>query len=523
MAIKPMSAPTPKTRQESNLLYRLIGGMNKTEKRDFKLYANKYSKEGGNIYVKMFDAICAAARKHNNADSLKDADVKAEIKDKAMAPYFNSAKSKLKTMLFDYLYEKDEEDELEANIFKNLRLSQILYEKGFKPESERLLQRALLDARNEEHFALQLKAIYMQFNRSSVDGLAAGDWLYNLNEESKDALHRLDDFMLNAYVHQAAFNRYVGADKKGKGKLKYAPTEKDLLRNHKNAASVGAKVLAINSLIFHHHRLQDFDTALLYCREQVELLENTLPNTRRFVNDYFIASQNYLAILNKYHRYGELETGIRNYEAQAERYLTVKDEPFRSYALSSIDMLWIVLHSSKHDLPNALKATQKAAARFAQLEKQLTVAKKIVLISLIKEGYFLNKQYGEALQWVQRFKKEAIPGIEDQRKIANLITEVLILLETKAPLNKIKSCVASIRYAVNKTVTDVKHSEFTFYIVKEIEELIAARNKDEQRDVLNRLLEHHKSLLPLNDVYSRAIINESGYINWLKDKAASVK
>jgi len=515
-----MPAKPTKTTGENSLIYRFIAGMSKTEKRDFKLYAGKYAKQGGNIYVKMFDAITAATRKKAADSLITDREVKAEIHDSKLLPYFNSAKSKLKAILFDYLYEQKDDTTTETQIFKALRLSEILYDKGFRAEGEKLLSKAIADAQREEYFALELKAIDLLLNRSTVDDLTALNTLTQLHTQAENALLKLGNFMHHSYVHQVVFNQYTGTVQKQKKPVGHTPQREDLVLDLANAKSVSARYLALNALIFFFHRRQDFDAALNYSRQQVELLEKTLPHTQRFMPDYFIASQNYLAILNKYLRHHELEQGIKNYEAKAETYLTLKHEPARSYALASADMLWIALYISKNDLTNTLKFSQRAAHRFQALAKHLTIAKKTVLISFIKQGFFVCKKYKEALHWIDVFKKQAVPGVEEQRKVANLLTQLIILYETNATLNALKSCAASLRYAVKQTVNNTAHAELTLYLIKEIENLVAARNTEEQASVLNRLLQHHEQQLPINDVYLRALINESGYITWLKDKAA---
>lgn len=71
------ASPKRKARSGSPSVYNLIAAMNSDEKRFFKLYVQRYAKEGGNIYQTLFDVINAELQKRGETD---DERIKALVK-----------------------------------------------------------------------------------------------------------------------------------------------------------------------------------------------------------------------------------------------------------------------------------------------------------------------------------------------------------------------------------------------------------------------------------------------------------
>jgi len=146
----------PKPSSEN--LYLLIKSLTKEEKRNFKLYINRYAESDSGLYVKVFDAI-EKADNNNESAIIRQLNIR----------HFNKLKSRLYIEILDCLAFYNRNETVQFTIRTLITQSDILRKKTLLKQADELLRRAeklavKFDFSLLHVLILQKRFYYLQFN-----------------------------------------------------------------------------------------------------------------------------------------------------------------------------------------------------------------------------------------------------------------------------------------------------------------------------------------------------------------------
>lgn len=187
-------------------LFQLIHSLTPSEKRYFKLFAQRHVIGNKNHYEKLFDAFDALPRDK----AYDEATFKRSLKGKAWAKNFAVQKSLLQELVLSAMHAYHVEKTEEGKLNKLIVQIQFLYDKGLFEPAHKLLEEALQLAARREHLPEQV-ILYQLKNRLSrirekPDDIAA---FLNDFEEETIVLKQLETERQLTHLRRRYFTSYL--------------------------------------------------------------------------------------------------------------------------------------------------------------------------------------------------------------------------------------------------------------------------------------------------------------------------
>ncbi len=507
---------TRRARQGSPLVYQLIERMSGDEKRYFKLFAQKYDKGDNNLCLCLFNAVNEQLRKGN---AISDQTIQQQIKGHSLQDYFASAKNKLKNMLCDALYEMHSKHMEEFTIMKNIGIAGILHDKGFMEEGNKQLKQAMEVARQKEYYTLWLEGFRHRVNYS-VTGLTTDfKLLHSWNDEMQEVMTTLTDYSQQVFYNRLTFNAYVAAPDKIDARTTKVFNEKSLLENTRKAKSAYAKYLSLNGLIFYYEKNKQRKQINHIALQQKNVLFETLAYTNRYTGEFFVSYQNYLNSLDPRTEPDLIIEGSREMEKLAQQYLVKgKNKKVGTLAVFSATTIRLNVFIEQNNLA-ALKTEVVHAIRVhKQTSTILGNVHEVVLSSLIKDSFFGLSKYAEALKWIKHIKAVAPAGVMNHYKFCNLLTELMILIDSGASIRSLRNSEENLRLSISRFNFTEPQQQTLLHLLKLVSTVTTARNGKETGIYLNNILAFTQTIRKSADGTLRNIVAESNLALWATRK-----
>lgn len=505
-----------KARQGSVLVYELIGKMSSDEKRYFKIYAQKYKKGNSNLCLSLFNAINVELRK---GAEVTDEAIRTRIKGHNLESYFVSAKNKLKNMLCDSLYEMHSKHTDEFAIMKGIGIAGMLNDRGFAKEADKQLKQAMDMARHKEYFTLWLEGFRHKVNYSVTNVSASFPVLHSWRNEMEEVMLLLDNYSHEILNNRLTFNAYLAAPDKIDKRTASVFNEDRLIANVKNARSAYAKYLALNALLFYFEKAKRRKEVSPIALQQKNILYETLNHTVRYAGEFFVAYQNYLNSLDPVKQAELIIEGSRDMEKQAQQLLPkVRNKRMVLLAVNNATMIRLNVFIEHNDVYGLKQELPHAVKLMAQTKGELGIAIQVVLSALIKDGYFISGNYTEALKWIRHIKATAPPGILNHYKLCNLLTELMILIDTNATVKVLRNSEENLRLAITRFNYTVEQQKVLQALLKLLSAVPTARNAKELGQHLNSITDFAANIKNGTDGTLRNVVAESNAARWAERK-----
>ncbi len=247
-------------------LYELIQSLDKSEKRYFKIYFAKDTKE--QKYVKLYDAI----EKANEYDEKK---IKQTIKDEYVQKHFAETKYYLYQLILKVLKHYRTENSIDNLLIERVQNIEVLIQKALWEQAISELQKAKKMAYDYERFEF-LTLLFSYQNKIIVStrlhGYSDADleklWL----EKSIAFQNFMDTQMARHKVMQLLESKNrIGYIKTKKDKLFYDNIKKEIENLLQHADCTIAKIYAIESLVFYYNHTGEKKQQNLYCKRLIAL------------------------------------------------------------------------------------------------------------------------------------------------------------------------------------------------------------------------------------------------------------
>ncbi len=379
-------------------LFQLIKSLSKQEKRYFKLFAARHVIGKENKYVQLFDAI----DKQQAYDEVK---IKKKFVGQTFIKQLHVTKNYLYRLILNSLrqyHESNSEDPFPVL----MRNAQILFKKGLIQQSEKILDKAMKSATENERF-LQVLEVYrwkhqIINSRNDVKGLEQ-----YVNVDFQKEIGILDiykNYLEFQLLHDNIFIPYwkQGGIRKAEEKEAYSKMfEDELYQDIENAKSFNARMFYHNARFLYYFQISEWEKCLEHMQAQVLMFEkldaNLLKGDREA--NYISSLINLYIIQKQLHQY---EEGLLNLRK-------LREIPTSSNALKK--RLFTRSYNLEIDLYISTGQFRKGVSNLAPVVNELTDSEKEIHHRI---GFYYNLaylnfgagNYNVALDWINSLLDE---------------------------------------------------------------------------------------------------------------------
>lgn len=381
-------------------LFQLVKSLTKQEKRYFKLFAARHVIGKENKYVQLFDAM-------DKQDQYDEVKIKKKFKGQTFIKQLHVTKNYLYKLILNSLrqyHERNTEDPFPVQ----MRNAQILFKKGLVQQSEKILNKAMKTATENERF-LQILEIYrwkhhILHNRNDIKGL---ELYVNVDFQKEiDILHIYKNYLEFQLLHDNIFIPYwkSGGIRKVEEKEAYEKLFQDeLYQDINNAKSFNARMFYHNARFLYYFQIAEWERCLEHMQAQVLMFEELAPAQRKGEREanYISSMINLYIIQKQLHRYHDGLLNLRKLRDIPTSSSSVKERLFtRSYNLE------IDLYISTGQFRKGVSNLKSFITGLPDYEKKLQSLHRIGLYYNLAYLNFGAGKYDKALDWVNQLLDE---------------------------------------------------------------------------------------------------------------------
>lgn len=465
----------------SDPLFELIKSLEQAEKRHFKIFAKRHVLENGNQYLLLFDIM----------DSLPDYDgtlIKRKLGNTLFAKNLSSSKNYLYALLLQSLRNYNSGRSVRAALHELWLDIDTLTEKGLLKQASKLLNKAKKLAM-EYHYDiphLELMIMERKLIRRYISN-RADEILKERQQETETLLNNISYRLKMLDLYEAFFLNHRNRSD-NKELLAETLTAAAHLATQEQQAQSFEVMLYYHMLFFNYANVnKNHKKAIQHLGDLIQLYEQ---NSRRIDED----QENYISILNNYlNKCFELNR-LEEFPPLLEKMRSMNAKTFKIKGLvfQNANYLEILYHLAKQQYQEVIALVPKIEKGLKTYATNITKSRQLTFYYNISIAYFLEKDYSNALEWVNRILNE--PKLEERQDIQSLarIFQLVIHFELKN-YEFVESLISSAnRYLIKK---DKRHSA-EFVIIRHLKEALYA-NKTEQQAAFQQLatdLEEEKGL-----------------------------
>ena len=378
----------------SNDLFDLIQSLTKQEKRYFKLYASRHVIGEQNKYVLLFDAI----GKQKSYDEPK---IKIKFKGQTFIKQLHVTKNYLYNLILRSLrdYTSSESDKA----YELLRNAKILYKKGLRTQSEKVLARAKKLVKEEENF-LQLLEILKWEQIIIHDNNDFNKLAQQLSAEQTEelaVLKRYENLLLFNQLRDRIMLKYsqIGfARTQAERQQLKAIVDQPLYRDASNTDSTAAKISYFNAFFIYYFCIGDipkgYETAkkLVHCIEEVSTSKHL---SKKYSSRYMDALVN-LCISQKYMK--TFDEAYRTLEKL--RHLPAKSNVAQAGIFSRSYQLELDIYCFAGEFEKGVECVEKIKAEFEQHKKVMDKQTRLAFYYNFAYTYFGAGDFQTSWEWV---------------------------------------------------------------------------------------------------------------------------
>jgi len=487
-------------------LYDLIAKMTPSEKRYFKIYANRHVLGDENGYVLLFDII---------SDMIKKKEVYSELtlanrfKNKLPSKRLDLYKSNLYKKILDCLIEFNKEDSLDFKLRSIATKADILNQKGLPYQALKFIRRGI--AQSEEYEKWYFLLAFLELENSinySLQKLSSGHEKQQLIVAKALNLKKFQDLqskMWEIYLE-------IGLPSNEEDLARYEEViSNDLMESEANALSYKAKTIYFYLLQFYYGMKENITKSCFYGEKLITHLESAPRFIKENGDMYFRANINLQFALLRLGKYHKILVLIRKCR-KAFKYLSGNKALISTIGLS----LYINEYKSlfglnpQHDMHELISRMRK---HFKQNEKLLTEPTKYLFYWHNAIYHFNLKQYSESLEWINLVQSVK----SDFREDIQALSRILLLIIHFELGNKMYliSCLKSTYRFLKKKNRYYDIEKLFFQFIKNQNRSLP-QDTSQMRKQFTTLLNDLQSLI--GDSYSHLTFRSVNLVQWVEDR-----
>jgi len=401
----------------SDSLFQLVQSLEKSEKRNFKLYIKRSSGNEDLKIIELFDAL----------DKLKEYDEAALLKKlpSIKKPQLSNIKVHLYKQLLASLRLLKSADSIDLQLNEQFDYAHILYKKGLFSQSLKILDKAKETAKANQKFNFLTLVLALE-KRIEMLHITRGmqSRAEQLSAETVEVTGRID---MVAKLSNLALQLYSWFIKNG-----HARNEKDeqgVRKFLQDNLPAGAgeqtgfyeKLYLVQSYSWYAFIRQDFLMYYRYSQKWVDLFDEQ-PLMKRVETSHYIKGLH--TLLNAHfdlRNYEKFEITLRQFESFANTERVLDHDNFRIQAFIYITSAKINQHCMLGTFKNGILLVPSIEEKLQEYDLFIDNHRIMVLNYKIATLYFGNENYGTCIDYLQKIINEQVDIRDDLQSYARLL------------------------------------------------------------------------------------------------------
>lgn len=465
----------------SDNLFELVKSLNSSEKRHFRLYAQRHVLGEENNYLKLFDAI----DKQENYDEVS---LKKKFYKERFVKQMHVAKNYLYNLILKALNEFHTADSANLQLRELLNSAEILFGKGLYKQSSKVLIRLKDRAYRYERQIYVLEAIVLQNKIAfALQDMEAAQKVLDVGAaEEEDVLNEYRDARQYKYLSDKlkVFTKTKGTIA-GEDDIRELESiiKHPLLNDEKRAISYNTRYSFFYVYSKYFSVKEDYKNAYLYSDKLVKLIEAHPEQITKNPQAYLLALNHLLATLKELRKFDDFETILQKLKSVQSK--TVHFQA-RAFAYSFINEWNYLFYTGKYK--RCIELIPFLEEGLQKYEYQITSDLKLLFYFDVFYGYFVLEDYQKASRWLSKVINDKRTEMRQDIRNFGMVVNIILHYEMQ-DYDLVEYLIRSAQRLLEKNKTTHK---FELLVITTIKKLIQADKAEEKRKLFitlrNKLL-----------------------------------
>lgn len=392
----------------SDQLHRLIVSLTKAEKRHFKIFASRHTIGESNNYVVLFDAVSAQ-------DTYNEEAILKRFRKEAFINQFSITKARLYEIILRSLDVFHHNSSVDAQLWKELHYSEILYKKTLYDQCARRLRSAKkLALRNEKYAVLvQIQALEKALaEKDNYSGMSDEDIQQLLDDDRNVAeeIRAVNDLW---HVKSRLFMQLNRT-----GRARETTQLENFRRLLDEAMPAGeAEKHSVNARYLYHHTssayyfaANDYENCYVHLAANATLIENNTAIFSDEPNAYFSVLTNFIYVASRLRRYDAVHTYLEKLRRLPEQLDTGGNEDLEIKLFSSAFSIELALYNSIGQFEKAAALAPRISAGLDKYEGRLSKIREAHFCLSLAVAFYGAGKLQISLRWITRLLNDTAIG-----------------------------------------------------------------------------------------------------------------
>lgn len=403
--------------RSADILYQLVRSLEKSEKRHFKLYIKRSSAKEDLKIIQLFDAL----------DKLPEYDEKLLLKKLSFVtkPQLANLKTHLYKQLLASLRLLKTAENTDLQLSEHLDHARVLYNKGLKLQSLKILEKAKEIAKSNSKFnflaqliSLEKKIETLHITRSTLERTQV------LAEEASDISGHISRVSQLSNLALLLYRWYVqnGHARNEQDQVKLREFfRKNLPEDAEKITDFFERLYLYQSYSWYHYIRQNFLEYYRYSQKWIDLFDKDPLMVGVETGHYVKGMHNLLNALFDLRHYGKFETVLKTFEAFSETPIARQHDNFRIHT-------FIYIHGAKINQHLMTGSFREGLAMIPTLEEKLNeyalyIDRHRILVFNYKFAtlYFGSGDYARSIDYLQKIIQDHLDLRYDLQCYARLL------------------------------------------------------------------------------------------------------
>lgn len=410
----------------SSVLHELIFSLTKSEKRYFKIFSSRHTIGEKNNYIELFDYI-------SNQDEYDEAALFEYFKGQAFLNKFSITKSRLYDSIIRSLDAYHSSNSIEAQLYKQLHASSILYRKGLYQQSLKILRsaRKLAEKHDNTIILLEINEKLKRLNES------CGEKCFD--REAIQKIHKRDEEYSETIIYYNTLWRIKGElfaliNNTGKARSDEARKQYDLvMQKMKESTFLGKKTFDIEYLENHiwsayYYGILQEEKSLNYLKENLRLFEDSKSKIKEEPNKYFSILSNVIHIESNLNDYKSAINHLKALKVFPDKYKVEITVDLEIKLFSIVYSTEIMLYLKQGDFDKIVAQEKTILEGLEKFNGNISPNRRAYFYFQMAVAFFGKEDFSKSLRWLNRlFNDTEIDDKVDIVSFSHLLNLVIHL------------------------------------------------------------------------------------------------
>lgn len=460
----------------SDHLFDLIKSLNPSEKRHFKLFAQRHIVGDENNYLRIFETI--DKQKEYDEDAIKK-----KYRQEKFIQQLHVAKNYLYSLILKSLNEYHTVDSTNIQLREMLNSAEIVFGKGLYKQASKILTKLKEKAYRYEKHVYILEAIVIENKIAfALQDMEAAKEVINLGAKEEEKL--LKDYQHVRQYKHLSDKLKIFTKTKGTVKGDEDTTELETIINHpllnsqEKAISYNTKYSFFYVYSKYFSAKEDYKNAYPYCYQLVQLIESNPEQITKNPQAYLLALNHLLAILKEKRKFDEYELTLQKLKSVQSKTVHFQSRAFSYIFIHEWNLLFYTGQYNK-----CIALIPFLEEGLAKFENQITSDIKLLFYFDVFYGYFVLEQYSKAAKWLNKILNDKRTEIRQDIRIFGMLVNIILHYELK-DYDLLEYLIRSTQRLLEK---DKEAHKFELQVISYMKKIIKVDTVQEQRKLFIKL------------------------------------